>query len=113
MNEKIINTLIKICEIDEDYTMIYTPAHDRISLVYTDDFGNEILNIEKNDNAEYKFESESDDFTSIDIDFIISSIYNSLLSLQFESFIEDLNIDNINDFERISTVVYNMREKYC
>ena len=113
MNEKIINTLIKICENDEDYTMIYTPAYDRISLVYTDDFGNEILNIEKNDNAEYKFESESDDFIDINIDFIISNIYNSLLSLQLESFIGDLDIDNTDDFTKISTVIYNMREKYC
>lgn len=34
MNEKIINTLTKICENNGEYAILYIPKHDRISLVF-------------------------------------------------------------------------------
>lgn len=113
MNEKIINTLIKICENDEEYTVTYTPAQDIISLIYTSDFENEILCIEKISDKEYKFESKGFVFTDIDIDFIISNVYNTLLNLKFESFIEDLDINNVKDFNNIADIINQTREKYC
>lgn len=114
MNGKILNTLVRICKKNEEYTMIYTPAHERISLVYTNDFNNEILYIEKTtEDKVYKFESESDIFTDMNIDFIISNIYNTLLSLKFESFIEDLEVNNVDDFNNIIDIINQTREKYC
>lgn len=113
MDDKIINTLVGICENDEDYTMVYTPAQNIISLVCTSDFENEILCIEKISDKEYKFESKGFVFTDIDIDFIISNIYNTLLNLKFESFIEDSNINGTNDFNRITDIVNHLREEYC
>ena len=54
MNEKIINTLTEICENNEEYTILYTPKHNRISLVYTSNLDVEILYIETINNIKYK-----------------------------------------------------------
>lgn len=113
INGKILNILMRICENNEDYTMVYTPAQGIISLVHTCDFENEILCIEKISDKEYKFESKGFVFTDIDIDFIISNIYNTLLNLKFESFIEDLDINDVNDFNNIADIINQTREKYC
>ena len=58
MNEKIVNTLTKICENNGEYAILYIPKHNRISLVYTSDLNAEILYIETINNTEYKFESD-------------------------------------------------------
>lgn len=113
MNGKILNTLVRICENNDNYTMAYTPALDIISLVETSDFEDEILCIEKISDKEYKFESKGFVFTDIDIDFIISNIYNTLLNLKFESFIEDLDINDVKDFNNIVDIINQTREKYC
>lgn len=113
MNEKIINTLIKICENDEEYTVTYTPAFERISLALTNNLSVEILYIETINNTEYMFESEYDKFKDIDIEYIISSIYDTLMKIKLESLIGDLNINNVNDFNDIITIINNIREKYC
>lgn len=113
MNEKIINTLIKICENDEEYTVTYTPALERISLAFTNDLSVEILYIETINNTEYMFESEYDKFKDIDIEYIISNIYDTLMKVKFESLLEDLNIDDVEDFNNMITIINNLREKYC
>lgn len=113
MNEKIINTLIKICEGDEEYTVTYTPALERISLVFTNDLSIEILYIETISNTEYKFGSDYDEFKDIDIEYIISNIYDTLMKVKFESLLENLNIDDVEDFNNMITIINNLREKYC
>lgn len=113
MNEKIINTLAKICENNEEYTTLYMPKDDRISLVYTSNLNIEILYIETINNTEYKFKSDYYELKDTDIDFIILSIYDTLIQIKIESLIEDLYIDNVNDFNDIITIVNNIREKYC
>lgn len=112
MNE-IINILMEICKSNEEYTLIYTPAHDRIAMVCTIDYDNEILYIEKAENNEYKFESDTDVFTDINIDFIISTIYVTLINLKFNSLIEDLNVDNTKDFNKMIKDINTLRDKYC
>lgn len=113
MNEKIINTLIKICENNKEYTILYIPKHNRISLVYTSDLNIEILYIETINNTEYKFESDYDELIDTNIEYIILSIYDTLIQIKIESLIGDLYIDNVNDFNDIITIVNNIREKYC
>lgn len=113
MNEKIINTLTKICENNGEYTTLYIPKHDRISLVYTSNLNIEILYIETINNTEYKFKSDYYELKDTDIEFIILSIYDTLIQIKIESLIEDLYIDNVNDFNDIITIVNNIREKYC
>lgn len=113
MNEKIINTLTKICENDGEYTILYIPKHNRISLVYTSNLDVEILYIETINNTEYKFESDYDEFEDTNIEHIISSICDTLMMIKIESLIEDLDIDNVNDFNDIITIINNIREKYC
>lgn len=113
MNEKIINTLVRICENNDNYTMVYTPALDIISLVETYDFEDEILCIEKISDKEYKFESKDFVSTDINIDFIISNIYNALLNLKFKFFIEDLNINDVNDFNSIADIINQLGIDYC
>ena len=113
MNEKIVNTLNEICENNEEYTMVYTPKHDRISLVYISNLNIEILYIETINNTEYKFKSNYDEFKDTNIEYIISSIYDTLIKIKMESLFEDLNIDNANDFNNIITIINNIREKYC
>ena len=113
MNEKIVNTLIKICENNGEYTTLYRPKHDRISLVYTSNLNIEILYIETINNTEYKFKSDYYELKDTDIDFIILSIYDTLIQIKIESLIEDLYIDNVNDFNDIITIINNIREKYC
>ena len=113
MNEKIIKTLVEICEEHEEYTLIYTPAQGYISIVYTNDFNNEILHIEQIIDKEYKVETCDDAFTDTNIEFIISTIYNSLLSLELNSLIEDLDIDNVKDFNKIVEKISIIRTEYC
>lgn len=113
MNKKIINTLIKICENNEEYTTLYMPKHDRISLVYTSDLNIEILYIETINNTEYKFESDYDELIDTNIEYIILSIYDTLIRIKLESLMGDLYIDNVNDFNDIITIINNIREKYC
>lgn len=113
MNEKIINTLAKICENNGEYTILYRPKHDRISLVYTSDLNIEILYIETINNTEYKFESDYDELIDTNIEYIILSIYDTLIQIKIESLIGDLYIDNVKDFNDIITIVNNIREKYC
>lgn len=113
MNEKIINTLAEICENNGEYTILYIPKHDRISLVYTSNLNIEILYIETINNTEYKFKSDYYELKDTDIEFIILSIYDTLIQIKIESLIEDLYIDNVNDFNDIITIVNNIREKYC
>ena len=113
MNEKIINTLTKICENNEEYTILYTPKHNRISLVYTFNSDVEILYIETINNIKYKFESDYNEFKDTNIEYIISNIYDTLIEIKLESLIEDLNIDNVNDFNDIVTIINNIIEKYC
>lgn len=113
MNEKIINTLTKICKNNEEYTILYVPKHDRISLVYTSDLNIEILYIETINNTEYKFESDYDELIDTNIEYIILSIYDTLIQIKIESLIGDLFIDNVNDFNDIITILNNIREKYC
>lgn len=113
MNEKIINTLTKICENNGEYTILYIPKHDRISLVYTSDLNAEILYIKTINNTEYKFESDYDELEDTNIEYIILSIYDTLIKIKIESLLGDLYIDNINDFNDIITIVNNIREKYC
>lgn len=113
MNEKIINTLAKICENNREYTILYTPKHDRISLVYTSNLNIEILYIKTINNTEYKFESDYDEFIDTNIEHIILSIYDTLIEIKIESLVDDLYIDNVIDFNDIITIVNNIREKYC
>ena len=113
MNEKIINTLTEICENNEEYTILYTPKHNRISLVYTSNLDVEILYIETINNIKYKFESDYNELKDTNIEYIISNIYDTLIEIKLESLIEDLDIDNVNDFNDIITIVNNIREKYC
>ena len=113
MNEKIVNTLTKICKNNEEYAILYIPKDDRISLAYTSNLNIEILYIKTINNIEYKFGSNYDELKDTNIEHIISSIYNTLMEIKFESLIEDLDIDNMNDFNDIITVVNNIREKYC
>lgn len=113
MNEKIINTLIKICENNGEYTTLYIPKHNRISLVYTSDLNDEILYIETINNIEYKFESDYDELIDTNIEYIILSIYDTLINIKIESLMGDLYIDNVNDFNDIITIVNNIKEKYC
>ena len=113
MNEKIINTLIKICENNGEYTILYIPKHDRISLVYTSDLNAEILYIETINNTGYKFESDYDELEDTNIEYIILSIYDTLIKIKIESLLGDLYIDNVNDFNDIITIINNIREKYC
>lgn len=113
MNEKIINTLTKICENNGEYAILYIPKHDRISLVYTSNLNIEILYIETTNNTEYKFESDYDELKDTNIEYIISSIYDTLIKIKIESLIGDLDIDNVNDFNDIITIVNNIRKKYC
>ena len=114
MNEKIINTLIEICENNEEYTALYMPKHDRISLVYTSNLNIEILYIETINNTEYKFKSDYDELKDTDIEYIILSIYDTLIKIKLESLAGDLHIDNVNDFfNDIITIINNIREKYC
>lgn len=114
MNEKIINTLAEICENNEEYTTLYMLKHDKISLVYTSNLNIEILYIETINNTEYKFGSEDyGEFIDTNIEYIISSIYDTLIEIKIESLIEDLYIDNVNDFNDIITIINNIREKYC
>lgn len=113
MNEKIVNTLTKICENNGEYTILYISKHDRISLVYTSDLNIEILYIETINNTEYKFESDYDGLIDTNIEYIILSIYDTLIQIKIESLIGDLYIDNVNDFNDIITIVNNIREKYC
>ena len=113
MNEKIINTLIEICENNEEYTILYRPKHDRISLVYTSNLNIEILYIETINNTEYKFKSDYYELKDTDIEFIILSIYDTLIRIKLESLMGDLYIDNVNDFNDIITIINNIREKYC
>ena len=108
MNEKIVNTLNEICENNEEYTMVYTPKHDRISLVYISNLSVEILYIETINNTEYKFKSNYDEFKDTNIEYIISSIYYTLIKIKMESLFEDLNIDNANDFNNIITIINNI-----
>lgn len=37
----------------------------------------------------------------------------TLMKIKLESLIGDLDIDNVNDFNDIITIVNNIREKYC
>ena len=113
MNEKIINTLIKICKNNGEYAILYIPKHDRISLVYTSNLNVEILYIETINNTKYKFESDYDELEDTNIEYIISSIYDTLIKIKLESLIGDLDINNVNDFNDIITIVNNIREKYC
>ena len=113
MNEKIINTLIEICENNEEYTTLYMPKHDRISLVYTSNLNIEILYIETINNTEYKFESDYDELIDTNIEYIIYSIYDTLIQIKIESLMGDLYIDNVKDFNDIITIVNNIKEKYC
>ena len=113
MNEKIINTLNKICENNGEYTILYIPKHDRISLVYTSDLNAEILYIKTINNTEYKFGSDYDELEDTNIEYIILSIYDTLIKIKIESLLGDLYIDNINDFNNIITIINNIREKYC
>lgn len=113
MNEKIINTLTKICENNGEYTILYRPKHDRISLVYTPDLNIEILYIKTINNTEYKFESDYDELIDTNIEYIILSIYDTLIRIKLESLMEDLDIDNVKDFNDIITIINNIREKYC
>lgn len=113
MNEKIINTLTEICENNEEYTILYTPKHNRISLVYTFNSDVEILYIETINNIKYKFESDYNELKDTNIEYIISNIYDTLIEIKLESLIEDLNIDNVNDFNDIITIINNIIEKYC
>ena len=114
MNEKIINTLIEICENNEEYTTLYMPKHDRISLVYTSNLNIEILYIETINNTEYKFKSDYYELKEdTNIDFIILSIYDTLIQIKIESLMGDLYIDNVKDFNDIITIVNNIKEKYC
>lgn len=113
MNEKIINTLTKICENNGEYTILYRLKHDRISLVYTSDLNIEILYIETINNTEYKFESDYDELRDTNIEYIILSIYDTLIQIKIESLMGDLYIDNVNDFNDIITIINNIREKYC
>lgn len=113
MNEKIINTLTEICKNNGEYTILYIPKRNRISLVYTSNLNIEILYIETINNTEYKFESDYDELKDTNIKYIISTIYDTLIKIKLESLIEDLDIDNINDFNDIITIVNNIREKYC
>ena len=113
MNEKIINTLTKICENNEEYTILYAPKHNRISLVYTSNLNAEILHIETINNTVYEFESGYNELKDSNIEYIISNIYDTLMMIKLESLIEDLDIDNVNDFNNIITIVNNIREKYC
>ena len=109
MDKKIINTLVGICENNEDYSLVYTPAYDKITLSYTDSM-DEILSVEKIDDKEYEFNNEENgSFTDRDIDFIISAIYNSLIVLKFESLFEDLNINNIEDFNKVIERIDDIR----
>ena len=113
MNEKIINTLIKICENNGEYTTLYIPKHNRISLVYTSDLNIEILYIETINNTGYKFESDYDELKDTNIEYIILSIYDTLIRIKLESLIGDLYIDNVKDFNDIIAIINNIREKYC
>ena len=113
MNERIINTLTKICENNEEYAILYIPAHDRISLVYTSNLNVEILYIEMVSNTEYKFESDYDKIEDTNMEYILLSVYDTLMKIKLESLIEDLDITNVNDFNDIITIVNNIREKYC
>lgn len=113
MNERIINTLTKICEDNKEYAILYIPAHDRISLVYTPNLDVEILYIEMVSNTEYKFESDYDEIEDTNMEYILLSVYNTLIKIKLESLIEDLDITNVNDFNDIITIVNNIREKYC
>ena len=113
MNEKIINTLNKICENNGEYTILYIPKYDRISLVYTSDLNAEILYIKTINNTEYKFGSDYDELEDTNIEYIILSIYDTLIKIKIESLLGDLYIDNINDFNNIITIINNIREKYC
>ena len=113
MNEKIINTLTKICENNGEYAILYMPKHDRILLVYASDLNAEILYIETINNTEYKFESDYDELIDTNIEYIILSIYDTLIKIKLESLTGDLYIDNVNDFNDIITIVNNIREKYC
>lgn len=113
MNEKIINTLNKICENHGEYTILYKPKHDKISLVYTSDLNAEILYIKTINNTEYKFESDYDELEDTNIEYIILSIYDTLIKIKIESLLGDLYIDNVNNFNDIITIVNNIREKYC
>ena len=47
------------------------------------------------------------------IEYIISNIYDTLIEIKLESLIEDLDIDNVNDFNDIITIINNIIEKYC
>lgn len=113
MNEKIINTLTKICENNGEYAILYIPKHDRILLAYTSNLNLEILYIETINNTEYKFESDYDEFKDTNIEYILSSVYDTLIKIKLESLVEDLDINNVNDFNDIITTVNNIREKYC
>ena len=113
MNEKIINTLTKICENNEEYTILYTPKHNRISLVYTANLDVDILHIETINNTVYKFESDYNELKDSNIEYIISNIYDTLMMIKLESLIEYLDIDNVKDFNDIITIINNIREKYC
>ena len=113
MNEKIINTLTEICENNEEYTILYIPKHNRISLVYTSNLDVEILYIETINNIKYKFESDYNELKDTNIEYIISNIYDTLIEIKLESLIEDLDIDNVNDFNDIITIINNIIEKYC
>lgn len=109
MDKKIINTLVGICENNENYSLVYTPAYDKIALSYTDSM-DEILSVEKIIDKEYEFNSiRGENFTDRDIDFIISAIYNSLIVSKFESLFEDLNINNIEDFNKVIERIDDIR----
>lgn len=113
MNNEITNTLIDICKNNEEYTLIYTPAHDRIAMVDTTNYDNEIFYIEKAKNNEWKFESDIVLFVEADINFIISTIYATLINSKFSSLIEDLNIDDVKDLNKMIEDIKNLKDKYC